>query len=123
MRGLWNWVAPVGLTAALLAAAAGLAGARTPAAQAAGTSAAGSPAQAKPQTVAEKIAASKQLLDINTATAAELRALPGMGDAYVQRVIAGRPYSAKNQLATRGVLPADEYERIKELIIAHRVKR
>lgn len=74
------------------------------------------------QTVAEKIAASKDLLDINIATATELKALPGMGDAYVQRVIAGRPYTAKNQLTTRGILPAEVYAKIKELIIAHRVK-
>lgn len=74
------------------------------------------------QTVAEKIAASKELLDINTATAAQLKALPGMGDAYAARVMAGRPYTAKNQLTTRGILPQAEYERIRELIIAHRVK-
>jgi len=80
-------------------------------------------ATAKPeQTIAEKIAASKGLLDINTATAAQLKALPEMGDAYVQRVIAGRPYTAKNQLTTRGILPQGEYEAIKEQIIAHRVK-
>ena len=71
-------------------------------------------------TVAEKIAASGDLLDINTATAAKLKALPGMGDAYVQRVIAGRPYTAKNQLTTRGILPAEAYGKIKDLIIAHR---
>ncbi len=75
-----------------------------------------------PQTIADKIAASKDLLDINTATPAQLKALPGMGDAYVARVIAGRPYTAKNQLTTRGILPADEYEKIKPLIIAHRPK-
>lgn len=80
------------------------------------------PAAATPQTVAQKIAASQQLLDINTATADQLKALPGMGAAYAARVIAGRPYTAKNQLATRGILPKDEYERIRELIIAHRVK-
>ena len=74
------------------------------------------------QTIAEKIAASKNLLDINTATAAELKALPGMGDAYAQRVIAGRPYTAKNQLTTRGILPAAEYQQIKDQIIAHRPK-
>jgi DNA uptake protein ComE-like DNA-binding protein len=81
------------------------------------------PSAAPQQTIAEKIAASKDLLDINTATAAQLKALPGMGDAYVQRVIAGRPYTAKNQLTTRGILPADEYEKIKPLIIAHRPKQ
>jgi hypothetical protein len=46
-----------------------------------------------------------------------------MGDAYAARVIAGRPYTAKNQLVTRGILPKDEYERIRELIIAHRPKQ
>ena len=74
------------------------------------------------QTVSEKIAASKDLLDINAATPAQLKALPGMGDAYVQRIIAGRPYTAKNQLTTRGILPAAAYEEIKPLIIAHRAK-
>jgi DNA uptake protein ComE-like DNA-binding protein len=81
-----------------------------------------SSAPAPQQTIAEKIAASKGLLDINTATAEQLKALPGMGDAYVQRIVAGRPYTAKNQLTTRGVLPSAEYERIRELIIAHRPK-
>jgi competence protein ComEA len=75
------------------------------------------------QTIAQKIAASQGLLDINAATAAQLKALPGMGDAYVQRVIAGRPYSAKNQLTTRGILPAAEYDQIKPLIVAHRPKK
>jgi competence protein ComEA len=88
----------------------------------AGVAQGASPPAAPKQTIAEKIAASKGLLDINTATPEQLRALPGMGDAYVQRVIAGRPYSAKNQLTTRGVIPAAEYERIREMIIAHRVK-
>jgi DNA uptake protein ComE-like DNA-binding protein len=73
-------------------------------------------------TIAEKIAASKDLLDINTATAAQLKALPGMGDAYAARVIAGRPYTAKNQLVQRGILPQPAYEKIKPLIIAHRPK-
>ena len=79
-------------------------------------------AEPKQQTIAEKIAASKDLLDINTATAAELKALPGMGEAYAQRVIAGRPYTAKNQLVQRGILPASAYDKIKPLIIAHRPK-
>ena len=59
-------------------------------------------------------------LDLNTATFAELRALPGMGDAYVRRIIEGRPYTAKNQLVTRGILPQAAYERIREAIVAHR---
>ncbi|MGA1982477.1 MAG: helix-hairpin-helix domain-containing protein [Acidobacteriaceae bacterium] len=79
-------------------------------------------ATAPQQTIAQKIAASKDLLDINTATPAQLKALPGMGDAYVSRIIAGRPYTAKNQLTTRGILPQAAYEAIKDQIIAHRPK-
>ena len=78
------------------------------------------PAVAPQQTIAEKIEASKDLLDINTATAAQLKALPGMGDAYAARIIAGRPYTAKNQLTQRGILPQATYDKIKPLIIAHR---
>lgn len=89
----------------------------------AGTSAAQTAPVRQNQSIAEKIAVSKQLLDINTATAAELSALPGMGAAYTQRVIAGRPYSAKNQLVQRGILPESAYTKIKEYIIAHRVKK
>jgi len=59
-------------------------------------------------------------LDLNTATFEQLRALPGMGEEYARRVIRFRPYTAKNQLATRGVLPEAEYDRIQELIVAHR---
>jgi DNA uptake protein ComE-like DNA-binding protein len=63
------------------------------------------------------------LLDINTATPAQLKVLPGMGDAYVRRVIAGRPYTAKNQLVTRGVLPQQVYAKFQNRIIAHRTTK
>ncbi len=62
-----------------------------------------------------------QPMDINRATAAELKSLPGMGDAYAKRVIDGRPYTAKNQLVTRGILPQAAYDRIRDLIVAHRL--
>jgi DNA uptake protein ComE-like DNA-binding protein len=62
-------------------------------------------------------------LDINTATPQQLNALPGFGPAYTRRVIAGRPYTAKNQLVTRGVLPQGAYERISAQIVAHRPAR
>jgi competence protein ComEA len=91
------------------------------AAQTAPPPAAGATKPAEP-TIAQKIAASKELLDINTATVAQLKALPGMGDAYVQRIVAARPYTAKNQLTTRGIIPQEEYEKIKDQIIAHRPK-
>jgi radical SAM superfamily enzyme with C-terminal helix-hairpin-helix motif len=63
------------------------------------------------------------LLDLNTASASQLAALPGMGSVYARRILDGRPYTAKNQLVTRGILPRDAYEQIKERIIAHRVHR
>lgn len=75
------------------------------------------------QSISQRIAASRGLLDINTATAAQLKSLPGMGDAYVQRIIAGRPYTAKNQLTTRGILPQAAYQKIKGQIIAHHPKK
>lgn len=59
-------------------------------------------------------------LDLNTATPAQLKALPGMGDAYVRRILDGRPYTAKNQLTTRGILPQTAYDGIKDAIVARR---
>ena len=62
-----------------------------------------------------KIAA---LIDINTATKAELSALPGIGDAYSQKIIAGRPYVKKDQLKSKKIIPAGVYDKIKGMIIA-----
>ncbi|MGC9292676.1 MAG: ComEA family DNA-binding protein [Acidobacteriaceae bacterium] len=63
------------------------------------------------------------LIDINTATVAQLQAIPGMGEEYAKRIIAGRPYYAKNQLVHRGILPQDVYDKIKDKIIAHHIKK
>jgi competence protein ComEA len=62
-------------------------------------------------------------LDINTATADQLKAIPGIGDAYAKRIIDGRPYTAKNQLVSRGILPQSVYNKIKDQIIASHPKK
>ena len=81
-----------------------------------------SPAKpAKP--AATSPAASSSPLDINTATADQLKAFPGIGDAYSKRIIDGRPYTAKNQLLSRGILPAATYNKIKDQIIASKPKK
>ena len=75
------------------------------------------------QRPASNVSRASDLLDINTATPQQLKSLPGFGDAYVRRVIAGRPYTAKNQLVTRGVLPQSAYNRVSSRIVAHRPSR
>ena len=59
-----------------------------------------------------------EMLDINTATAEQLKTLPGIGDAYAERIIKGRPYSRKDELVQKKILPRATYEQIKYKIIA-----
>jgi DNA uptake protein ComE-like DNA-binding protein len=72
---------------------------------------------------ASAAAAAGKLIDINTATADQLKAIPGIGDAYSKRIIEGRPYTAKNQLVSRGILPQGVYDKIKDQIVANKPKK
>ena len=59
-----------------------------------------------------------ELLDINSAKAEELKALPGIGDAYSEKIIKGRLYKRKDDLVQRKIIPAATYDKVKDQIVA-----
>jgi DNA uptake protein ComE-like DNA-binding protein len=78
------------------------------------------PAPAVPSTSKKKPEATQpvKLVDINSASRAELKTLPGIGDAEAAKIIAARPYLSKADLATNNVLPTGVYIALKDRIIA-----
>ena len=72
----------------------------------------------KEAVVKKTVEVKKEMLDLNSATKEQLVALPGVGETYAGKIIAGRPYKLKTQLVSQNIVPAGVYKKIQALVIA-----
>jgi DNA uptake protein ComE-like DNA-binding protein len=77
---------------------------------------------AKPAADAKAAPAKAEPMDINSATAKQLATLDGIGDARSAAIVNGRPYSGKDDLVNKKIIPQDVYDKIKDKIIAKQKK-
>jgi competence protein ComEA len=96
----------------------GLCPAQTGAAKKATSAPKSAPKSADKADKSDNAAPAGALIDLNSASAAELKTLPGIADAYSAAIIKHRPYANKAQLKSRNVIPVGTYEKIKDKVIA-----
>lgn len=108
MKSIWRSLSVSVLTLVFAVALAGLACAQEPG--------------SKPEAMAKTGQMAAEKLDINTATKDQLKELPGIGDAYSQKIIDGRPYRTKLDLVHKNIVPQATYDKIKDMIIAKQAK-
>ena len=111
-------LAATALTLGLLSATPLMAQATQPAAKSDSKMAPAPKAPATESKMAPAAAPKAELLDINSATAEQLDALPGVGKAYSAAIIKGRPYKGKDELVHKKIVPEKTYDGIKDKIIA-----
>lgn len=76
------------------------------------------PATTAIPTLTASAQAQTDLIDINTATAAQLDAIKEIGPARAAAIIKGRPYKRKDELVTRKIISQSVYDKIKDKIVA-----
>ena len=80
------------------------------------------PKAATPDTRSSAAAPKAEMVDINTATTAELKMLPGVSDNDASKIVHGRPYTDKGQLVSKKVVSEPTYQKIKDHVVARQAK-